>query len=100
MKDHQIDEFHRNFHKTDIAVQIFKTICTAFNILDQTLVEVTNQTITETPHLQILEINTTLTTAQGTLLTINSELIQIAVIEITQITDHKTILKWTIQQFL
>ena len=56
------------------------------------------QTKTETPHIQITDttLDTTLITAQETLLIIEVKIILLTVIEIAQITDHKIFLKRTI----
>ena len=60
--------------------------------LDQTLIEVITQTITEITHLQTFEIETITMTGQEVLQTTAIETIQIIVVGITLLIDHKTIL--------
>ena len=72
----QIEEIRINIHKLDIVNQIAKTTNTDFVTLDRTLIEVIIQTITETAHMQILEIDTISKTAHEILLIIEIEIFQ------------------------
>ena len=91
-EDHQIDEIHKIIYKTDIVDQLVKIISTEIFTLDQILIEVITQTVTEIAHTQIPGLHTIPMTAQEILHTTAIETIQTIVIGITLIMDSKTIL--------
>ena len=88
-EDHEI---HKIIYKTDIVDQLVKIISTEIFTLDQILIEVITQTVTEIAHTQIPGLDTIPMTAQEILHTTAIETIQTIVIGITLIIDSKTIL--------